>query len=41
MDAIRSVSTCTVELTDGSTLPMCHAAISRTKKAWINHISNR
>jgi DNA-binding LytR/AlgR family response regulator len=39
MDAIRSVSTNIVELEDGSTLSMCHAALGRTKKAWINHIS--
>jgi DNA-binding LytR/AlgR family response regulator len=39
MDAIRSVSRKTVELKDGSTLAMCHAAIGETKKAWINYLS--
>jgi DNA-binding LytR/AlgR family response regulator len=39
MDAIRSISRDTVELADGSTLSMCCAAIGRTKKAWLNHIS--
>jgi DNA-binding LytR/AlgR family response regulator len=39
MDVIRSISRDTVELADGSTLSMCHAAIGRTKKAWLDHIS--
>jgi DNA-binding LytR/AlgR family response regulator len=39
MDLIRSISRDTIELSDGSTLSMCHAAIGRTKKAWLNHIS--
>jgi DNA-binding LytR/AlgR family response regulator len=40
MDVIRSVSRNIIELSDGSTLSMCHAAMSGTKKAWLNHISN-
>jgi DNA-binding LytR/AlgR family response regulator len=40
MDAIVSVSKQGVELSDGSTLPMCHEAVWRTKKAWKSYISN-
>jgi len=39
MDVIISISKQSVELSDGSTLSMCHEAIWRTKKAWIAHIS--
>jgi DNA-binding LytR/AlgR family response regulator len=39
MDVIRSISRNIVELADGSNLPMCHAAIGRTKKAWFSHIN--
>jgi DNA-binding LytR/AlgR family response regulator len=39
MDAIVSVSRNTVELADGHVLSMCHAALGRTKKAWIDYIS--
>jgi hypothetical protein len=39
MDVIRSISKDTVELLDGSTLSMGHAAIGRTKKAWRIYIS--
>jgi DNA-binding LytR/AlgR family response regulator len=39
LDAIRSVSRNFVELSDGSTISMCHAAISRTKKAWMKYIA--
>jgi DNA-binding LytR/AlgR family response regulator len=38
MDAIRSISRDCVELADGSTLSMCHAALGRTKKAWLSRI---
>ncbi|MDR2163778.1 MAG: LytTR family transcriptional regulator [Clostridiales Family XIII bacterium] len=39
MDMIRSISRSSVELSDGNILSMCHAALSRTKKAWLNYIT--
>jgi DNA-binding LytR/AlgR family response regulator len=38
MDAITSVSSQGVELSDGSTQSMCHDALQRTEKAWKSHI---
>jgi DNA-binding LytR/AlgR family response regulator len=35
MDRIRSIGKNTVEMSDGRQLSMCHAALCRTKKAWI------